>query len=178
MLQSYAENWGADTLYDGARAVLARLVRTDPAHACNLIEQLPTPSEKIAWLESVVWWFSVPDQARPIIQELRECGDPDIDLALIRMLTRTGSTQLIAPFLSSSITVTPAERAFEFAPGICQLRAAGRQADAESVRSLVLPYLKRNASVQDSTEATAIFEVLSAPGIPTLVPWGRGPGLP
>ena len=51
-------------------------------------------------------------------------------------------------------------------------------AQAEQVRQLVFPFIGMDSPPDEAKTAEAVFEVLTTPGIPALVPWGSGPGLP
>jgi len=178
LLQDFANDWGAENLYDGVRAVLTRLVREDPARASKLVANCHSHWDQLAWLESLLWWFEVPKEAKPIIDDLVAIGDPEVDMALARLLTRTKTPELLGSVLESSDEFMPLERALDFAPGVYQLRAAGFMYEAEQVREQVLPFLPITSQSNDEVSAIDLFDVLSAPDIPPLVPWGAGPGSP
>jgi len=178
LLMRLADGWGRDTIVDGVSAVLARLVRQDPERAAAVVASSVAPWDRLAWFETLTWWFDLPAPAEPILHELLNLGDPEINLVLARILTSARAPQWLDHALMTAETQPPLERARELAPGIFQLRAAGLHDEAERVRNRVLPLLPEHPDTPGDVAPRDLFDTLSAPGLPALVPWGAGPGLP
>lgn len=162
LLVAFGEEWGRDRLVDGARAVLARLVRVAPERAAEVVGSAPDPRDRVAWLEALAWWFDLSPSAVPLVQELLGHGDPELDLAVARVLTRTPELDLLDRALRSCGEHDPVSLAYGLAPGVHQLRVAGRREAADRVRRRCLQAL--------APSAINTFEVIAAPG-PSLVPW-------
>jgi hypothetical protein len=178
LLLTLEKDWGRDNVLDGARAVLARLVRADPERASGVVARSTDPWDRLAWLETLSWWFELPAAAEPILRDLLNVGDPDIDIQLARALTSARALPWLDRALTTAEAHPPLERARDLAPGVSQLRAAGLQDEAERVRDRLLRLLPERGGQPGVVAPRDLFDTLSASGLPALVPWGAGPGLP
>lgn len=169
LLVALGEEWGRDRLVDGARAVLARLVRVAPERAAEVVGSASDPRDRVAWLEALAWWLDLSPSTVPLVQELLDHDDPDLDLAVARILTRTPELGLLDQSLRTISAHDPHVVARSLAPGVHQLRAGGHLAVAERVRRRCLDAV--------APAAVSTFEVVASPG-PELVPWAGTIGVP
>lgn len=176
LLIRLANEFGRNSIFDGMTAVLARLVRDDAQRAVAIVASSPDPWDRVEWFEPLKWWFELPAPAETVLGNLFSLNDPEIDIRLARLLTSARSPEWLKRSLRSIDTYTPLERARELSPGVSQLRSGGLEDDAELVRNQLLPLLSTQSN--DGVMAVDLFDTLSAPGLPALVPWGTGPGLP
>lgn len=176
LLIRLANEFGRSSIFDGMTAVLARLVRDDDSRAAGIVASSSDPWDRVDWFEPLKWWFELPASAEPLLEDLLSVNDPEIDVRLVRMLTSARSPEWLKRVLRSINNYPPLERARQFSPGVSQLRSAGLEDDAELVRNQLLPLLSTQSN--DSIAPLDLFDTLSAPGLPALVPWGTGPGLP
>ena len=178
LLLQLANEFGRSTIFDGMTAVLARLVREDAPRATAIVASSPEPDGRIEWFEPLKWWFELPSPALPVLEDLLSVTDPEIDIRLARMLTSARAPEWLERSLRSINSLAPVDRARELSPGVSQLRSGGLEDDAERVRNQLLPFLNAQAPTHDEVAALDLFDTLSAPNLPALVPWGAGPGLP
>ena len=178
LLMRLADGWGRDTIVDGVSAVLARLVRQDPGRAAAVVTSSKDFWDQLAWFEALTWWFELPTPAEPILENLLNLNDSEINLVLARVLTSAQSPKWLDLALETVEVHPPLERARKLAPGISQLREAGLHEEAERIRDRVLPFLPENPELPGGINPRDLFETLSALGLPPLVPWGTGSGLP
>jgi hypothetical protein len=168
-LVDLGEEWGRDLVMDGARAVIARLVRIAPERAAELVGATPYPPDRVAWLEGLAWWLELSPPAIPLVSDLLSRGDPELDLAVARILTRTPELGMLEQSLRSAGEHDPLALATSLAPGVHQLRAGGRLEVASRVRLRCLDAL--------APAAVDVFEVIASPG-PAMVPWAAAVGVP
>ncbi len=178
LLMRLANEFGRSEIFDGVTAVLARLVRNDPDRAAAIVASSADPWERLDWFEPLKWWFQLPVAAEPILRDLLSLKDSEVDIRLSRMLTSARAPEWLERSLKTASSHAPLSRAREFAPGISQLRSALLEDDAELARNQLLPLLEEAPSSQGGLAPRDLFDGLSAPGLPALVPWGTGPGLP
>jgi hypothetical protein len=178
LLIRLASEFGRNSVFDGVTAVLARLVRVDAPRATTIVASSPDIWDRVEWFEPLKWWFEIPPTAEPLLEDLLSVNDRELDIRLARMLTSAQSLQWLERSLRSINTHESPKRARELSPGVSQLRSGGLEEDAERVRNQVLPFLSATAEIPDGVAALDLFDTLSAPGLPALVPWGAGPGLP
>lgn len=178
LLMRLANEFGRGAILDGVTAVLARLVRNDPERAVAIVAGSPDPWDRLDWFEPLKWWFELPPAAEPIVRDLLVVGNPEIDIRLARMLTSAGAPVWLERSLKTAKSQQPLELARDLAPGVSQLRSGSLHEEAERVREQVLPLLPDSAAVPWQIAPRDLFDTLSAPHLPALVPWGSGPGLP
>ena len=178
LLMDLADQSGPDTLVDGARAVLARLVRESPEKACEVVSSNESPWDRAAWFDGLTWWFTLPAPAEPILRDLLNLNQPQIQLALVCSLTKSQAVPWLDRALADASLQPPLELARDLAPGIYQLRKAGLSEEAEKLRDKFLPLLPENPCDPGEVAPRDLFDILSASELPALVPWGAGPGLP
>lgn len=169
LLVELGEEWGRDRIVDGAPAVLARLVRSAPGRAAELVGSANDPRDRVAWLGGLAWWLELSPPAHPIVSELLSHGDPDLDLAVARILTGTPELGLLNQALRTAAEHDPITLAQSLAPGVHLLRSGGRLELASRVRLRCLDAL--------APAARDTFEVIASLG-PELVPWAAPFGAP
>ncbi|HSN28339.1 MAG TPA: hypothetical protein VLT45_18770 [Kofleriaceae bacterium] len=162
-----------DQIY-GTQAVLGRLVRVDPARACAIVAAQPTQAARTVWLETLVVDFSLPAAAEPIVDEL--LGQERVEQAgvLARAMIAARRLDLLDRTLPRLADDDALESAGIIAPAVAALRWSGHGSEAESARDRVVGVLG-DAADDDGLAARDLFDVLSAPERPTLLPWGRAP---
>lgn len=69
--------YGWRDLYEGALAVLARLVRTDPEWATELAGAGDTWTDQADLLQALAWWGEFPDPALPLLDALLQAIGPE-----------------------------------------------------------------------------------------------------
>lgn len=126
----------------------------------------------------MTWWFTLPAPAEPILRDLLNLNQPQIQLALVCSLTKSQAVPWLDRALADASLQPPLELARDLAPGIYQLRKAGLSEEAEKLRDKFLPLLPENPCDPGEVAPRDLFDILSASELPALVPWGAGPGLP
>lgn len=164
-------------VFDGAHAVLARLVRQDADRAVALATEAESSQDKAIRLGGLAWWFELPDAAGPLIERLLRERDPYVVLSLIRDGAACRQPWL-GRALASAANESPIEVADRLALGVHALRVAGRDQEAEQVREQLLPILVSASHGVDGISPLDLFDVVSAPGRPPMAPWRTPPGLP
>jgi hypothetical protein len=171
MMLELAEPWGYDGQDDGTMAVLARLVRTDPDRACAIAASREDPANRVSWLDPLVAWFELPGPAEPVVDELLALDPLDDAMTLASLMIVSRSPARLERALAK-VAHEPADAFLAGLPlSIALLRDAGLDADADAARDRVF------AVVADPATRD-LFDTLSAPGRPPLVPWRPDPGVP
>ncbi len=181
-LREFGDEWGRTEIEDGARAVLDRLVQSDPERATHVVTESQDPRDRVAWLEALAWWFELPVAAGAVVDALLDIGDDQLDLSVAAILVGANDDErlarvgqrLVSRLADGALDAHQIARAL--APKVYQLARAERRDDVERGRELVLSCLGDSGSAEEG-KASDVFEVLAAP-IPAFVPWGSGPGLP
>lgn len=158
---------------NGAIAVLARLVRDDAQRACALVAACPDPDDRLEWLEPLLWWFSVPREAEPIVDELLSAPLDD-RISLLRMLIRARDFTRLDRALALATEEPAADLALGCAAAVAQLRRAGHDDAAARARARLLPLLSDAAG---DVAPLDLFDARSGVN-PPLVPWLPDPGVP
>lgn len=174
-LQEWAAGFGCAEIYDGAAAVLARLVRSDPAQAVARVGARPDAADRAQWLQMLTWWFDLPPAAESLLPPLlASCaaGARGVAPALVHALARARAPQWLELTLQQATDVPAPALARAAAAAACQLADAGLHVDAERLREQLMPRLRSDALAAD------LYDLLAAPDQPAWVPWGTGPGLP
>lgn len=172
-LHEWASGFGCTEIYDGAAAVLARLVRQDPAGAASQVAALPNAADRAMWLQMLTWWFDLPAAAEALLPPLLAVPlADDAAGALVHALARARAPHWLERALQQSHDLSAFALARVGAAAASQLADAGLMADADRLREQLLPRLRADEGAAD------LFDLLAAPDQPAWVPWGTGPGLP
>ena len=174
-LQEWAAGFGCGEIYDGAAAVLARLVRSDTQRAVAAVAERADAADRAQWLQMLTWWFELPPAAERLLPPLLASGATQARgfwPALVHALARARAPQWLDQALQQTADVPATALARAAAAAACQLADAGLHADAERLRQQMMPRLSSEPFAGD------LFDLLSAPDQPAWVPWGTGPGLP
>jgi hypothetical protein len=174
-VDALANAWGYDEQDDGTEAVFCRLVRVDPDRACRIVARRADPANRVSWLSGLVRWHELPIETQPMVDELlaRRLGGSTIALASLLILARAGDRE------DRALAKLRNEQALDLASGlavsVALLRRAGLREDAELARSKVLAVI---GDRHDAQQARDLFEMLSAPDRPAMLPWIPDPGIP
>jgi hypothetical protein len=177
LLETFEDAERPGRVFEGAQAVLARLVLQDPSRAAAVAADAVSPQDRVVRLQGLTWWFELPDVAEPLVDELLGERDPYVELSLVDILANCGAPSWLERALANAASQPPLEVADQLALAVHALRVAGRHDDAERVRDQLLPALAAQPIAPGTIAPRDLFEVISAPGRPTLAPW-RTPGLP
>lgn len=179
-LLRYADTYPRSDLYVGAVAVLARLLATDPAAAVALVAASDEEADVSVWLPALCWGFELPAAAHPVVSRLLDSTDPETGLDLVTALARTPEvTWLQRAWQNTEGLADRDERVVRaLAPALMQLHAAGLTAQADRLTGLADEWLGDARVIDNQLPATGLLRVLGAPGLPPLVPWGKGFALP
>jgi hypothetical protein len=176
-LDALANAWGYDEQDAGTEAVLGRLVQTDPDRACQIVARRQDPENRVEWLDPLVRWHELPAAAEPFVDELLGLASLESVFALARVLI-VGRAW---PQLDRALANVAGDPAIAIARGmptaVAGLRDAGLHDDAERAREKVLAVIGDRGE-PGQVPARDLFEALSAPGRPPLVPWMPDPGMP
>jgi hypothetical protein len=177
LLWDISEWWGRDLVLDGARAVLGRLVLTDPSRAVDVVATSGGARGHALWLGGLVPPGALVPQVAGLVDDLLADDDAVIRLDVARVLAGTSEHPRLDRALRSVPAASADQLARALAPGVFQLRHVGRDDVAEAVRTLAISAISRAPAdgAAAHEEATAKFEVLAGAG-PTLVPWSRHGG--
>ena len=177
LLWDISEWWGRDLVVDGARAVLGRLVLTDPSRAVDVVTASGGARGHALWLGGLVPPGALVPQVAGLVDDLLADEDAVVRLDVARVLAGTSELPRLDRALRSVPAASADQLARALAPGVFQLRRVGREDVAEAVRTLAIGAILR-APVDAAAayeEVAATFEVLAGAG-PTLVPWSRHGG--
>lgn len=179
-LLRYADTYPRSDLYIGAVAVLARLLVADPAAAVALVAASDEEADVSVWLPALCWGFELPAAAHPVVSRLLDSTDPETGLDLVTALARTPEvTWLQRAWQNTEGLADRDERIVRaLAPALMQLHAAGLTAQAGTLTGLADEWLGDARVIDNQLPATGLLRVLGAPGLPPLVPWGKGFALP
>ncbi|WP_153159596.1 hypothetical protein [Zoogloea sp. 1C4] len=179
-LLRYAETYPRSDLYVGAVAVLARLLATDPAAAVALVAASDEEADVSVWLPALCWRFELPAAAHPLVTRLLDSTDPETGLDLVTALARTPNVAWLQRAWKNTEGLADRDERIvrAIAPALMQLHAAGLTAQADTLTSLADEWLGDARVIDGQLPATGLLRVLGAPGLPPLVPWGKGFALP
>jgi hypothetical protein len=177
LLWDISEWWGRDLVVDGARAVLGRLVLSDPSRAVDTVTASGGARGHALWLGGLVPPGALVPEVAGLVDDLLADEDSVVRLDVARVLAGTSELSRLDRALRSAPAASADELARALAPGVFQLRRVGRDDTAEAVRTLAMGAISRAPADGAATceEAAATFEVLAGAG-PTLVPWSRHGG--
>ncbi|HEY4243524.1 MAG TPA: hypothetical protein VGM88_27115 [Kofleriaceae bacterium] len=163
-------------VWQGVLAVLARLVRVDPARAVRLVlgtddPKFPPnePSEMIRWISALAWDFALPPEAMQVVEACLGHVEPDEHVELARELVSTRDLALVDRAIAAAGEQPPPAWARALGDPTKRLREAGYFDDAELVRERV---------VRLAPSELDFFDMRSAVELPNLNPWQHGTNLP
>jgi hypothetical protein len=192
MLCDLGEWWGREKIGDGARAVLERMARVDPARAVAILATGGSPWNGVVWIEGVTASGLLIAEARDLVDELLAHGDAKVHLVLARALAATAELERLDRALHSSAIHGADALARALAPAVRRARRAGRTAIADAVRQRALAAIRaaetratRNDDEDDDEDdddddiprpsPVQVFEILAGP-IPESTPWSKRGG--
>jgi hypothetical protein len=169
LLDRLTHGWDPTGQPEGTIAVLARLVRDDPARAGKMVAASPDPAHRLEWLEPLVRWFALPAPAAPIVDGLLAISELD-HVSLAKLMIQSRDRVRFDRAFALVAALPPLALATDLAANVAQLRSAGFHDDADAFRDRVLAALPERVP-RDEIAPRDLFEALSAPGQPPLVPW-------
>lgn len=179
-LLRYADTYARSDLYVGAIAVLARLLATDADAAVALVESADQEADVSVWMPVLCWRFELPEAARPLVSRLLDSTDPETALELVTALARTHDVKWLQRAWQNTQGLADRDERLvrAIAPALMQLHAAGLAGQADTLKGLADEWLGDARVIDGRFPATGLLRVLGAPGLPPLVPWGKGFALP
>lgn len=177
LLMRYGRLYPRWETYDGMLAVLGRLVMVDAARAVAIVAESSDTFDRADWFGGLCWWFNLPQEAEPLLQEMLRVGDPELNAALTRVLVSSQAPSWVDRFLSTVSAINPLDRARDFSPGIAHMQAAELAKEAEKMRERLYPWLPHDEG-SNQLCARDLFDVRCAPQMPLIQPWGNGHQLP
>lgn len=177
LLEQYDAGWDYTEQTDGAIAVLARLVRQNARRASQLVATRKDASQRIAWLEGLVWWRALPQEAEPIVDELLARPKLDEPRVLAQLLALARTPERLERAIPKLAGEDPSVVARGMAASVARLRDAGLTDDAEAARERIVRWL----GDRRETGGLALrdrFDAFATAGLPPLEPWEPEPGVP